>query len=258
MSLAARLKKPPEPDTAEPRVLTIDIETSPHLAYTFSMYDANISADMVVRPSRVLCFAAKWLDERQVMFFSERDPGRKKMIEAAWELLDAADIVVTYNGPGFDKKHLQREFLLAGLAPPSGYVDVDLLQVVRRRFKFPSNRLGAIGESLGIGGKLDTGGWRLWQAVLDGDDKAWETFEKYNRQDVTLTEQLYDVLAPWITGAPHRGLWSGDMGDCPACGSDDLELVGVTFDRARAYPRVQCRDCAAFSKVLRNGETRRA
>ena len=71
MSLAARLKKPPEPDTAEPRVLTIDIETSPHLAYTFSMYDANISADMVVRPSRVLCFAAKWLDERQVMFFGK-------------------------------------------------------------------------------------------------------------------------------------------------------------------------------------------
>ena len=258
MSLADRLKKPPEPDTAEPRVLVYDIETSPNLAWTWGLYDARISPDMVVKPSRVMCFAAKWMDSREVMFFSEREPGRKKMIEAAWELLDAADIVVTYNGIAFDNKHMQREFLLAGLAPPSAYTNVDLLQVVRKKFKFPSNRLGAVGETLGLGGKLETGGWALWQAVLEGDDKAWATFERYCRRDVVLSGQLLDTIAPWITGIPHRGLWSGDMGDCPACGSDDLELVGVTFDKARAYPRVQCRDCAAFSKVLRNGEPRRA
>ena len=258
MSLHERLRRPPEPETPEPRILTIDIETSPHLAYTYSMFDATISPDMIVEPSRILCFAAKWYGDRDVQWYGEREHGHRKMIETAWDLLDQADIVVTYNGPGFDEKHLAREFILAGLAPPSPYRSLDLLRITRSRFKFPSNRLGQVGAALGIGEKLDTGGWKLWQGVLEGDEKAWAIFKRYNVQDVRLTEALYDVLAPWITGAPHRGLWTGDMGACPACGSEQLELVGVVYDRARAYPKLQCRDCAQFAKVLRNGETRPA
>lgn len=241
----------------QPRVLTVDIETSPHLAWTFSTWNTNISPDMIVEPSRVLCFAAKWLDEKRVIFHGEWQDSHDAMVRHAHELLNAADIVITYNGPGFDEKHLDREFLLAGLPPTSPYLSIDLLKTTRGRFKFPSNRLGQVGQALGIGSKLDTGGWSLWQGVLAGEEKARNKFARYNKQDVNLTEQLFRVLAPWIKGLPHAGLWTGDLTACYLCGSNDLAPVGITRSKTNAWLRLRC-TCGAWNKMLTNGETRPA
>lgn len=254
MTLAERLA---DLEPAPFKILTVDIETSPHLAWTFSTWNTNISPDMIVEPSRVLCFAAKWLHERRVIFHGEWQDTHEAMVRHAHELLDEADIVVTYNGPGFDEKHLAREFLLAGLQPPSPYQSIDLLKTARGRFKFPSNRLGQVGEALNIGSKLDTGGWSLWEGVLAGDPKARAKFARYNKQDVILTEQLLLVLRNWIKGLPHAGLGLGDMSVCYACGAPDLAPVGVTRSKSNAWLRLRC-GCGAWNKMLANGETRPA
>lgn len=255
MTLAAALDalKP-----SAPKVLTLDIETSPHLAWTFSTWQTNISPDMIVQPSRMLCFAAKWLHTKTIHYWSEHHHDRADMIAAAHAMLDEADVVVTYNGPGFDEKHLRREFLLQGLAPPSPFQSLDLLRVVRSQFKLPSNRLGQVGTTLGIGEKIDTGGWSLWQRVLDGDEKAWALFRKYNMQDVRLTEDLLRALGPWVKGLPNLGLWSGDTSACYACGSKALTPTGWVANRATIWPKMRCDGCGAWNKVIRNGETRPA
>lgn len=254
MTLSERLA---ELTPTAPRVLTVDIETSPHLAWTFSTWNTNISPEMIIEPSRVLCFAAKWLDQKQVIFHGEWQDSHADMITHAHQLIDAADIVVTYNGPGFDEKHLAREFLLAGLQPPSPYQPVDLLKTARGRFKFPSNRLGQVGAALDIGTKLETGGWRLWENVLAGDEKARNKFARYNKQDVVLTEHLFRVLAPWIKGLPHSGLWTGNLAACYLCGSTDLSPAGVHRTKTSAYLRLHCA-CGAWNKMLTSGETRAA
>jgi hypothetical protein len=243
-----------------PKVLVLDIETSPILTYSWSLFPDRISPDMVLEPSRVLCFAANWYPAKRVDVFCEWDEGgHAQMVKSAWRLLDEADICVGYNSDGFDIKHLNREFVLAGLGAPSPYQTIDLLKVIRQRFKFPSNRLGQIGQSLDIGAKLDTGGWPLWQAVLDGDEKARKKFARYNKQDVALTSTLLEMLANsgWIKGLPHAGLWSGDMAACYACGSTDLDLYGMAYTKTQRYLRLVCA-CGAFNKVLKNGETRPA
>jgi hypothetical protein len=242
-----------------PNVLVIDVETSPHLAWTFSTWNTNINPDMIVEPSRVLLFAANWYPARRVDVFTEWDDGgHDGMVRVLWDLLDRADIVVGYNSDGFDLKHINREFILAGLTPPSPYQTIDLLKTVRGRFKFPSNRLGQVGESLDIGGKLDTGGWQLWQDVLAGDDRARRKFARYCQQDVRLTADLLGVLAGgWIKNVPHAGLWSGDMAACHACGGTELTPAGVAYTRTERYLRVAC-SCGAFSKVLKSGQTRPA
>lgn len=257
MTLADRLAELNPPPKA-PRVLVADVETSPHLAFAFDTWNTNISPDMIVKPSRMLCWAAKWTDKRPIMFRSEYHDGREVMVRELRDALDEADAVVTYNGPGFDEKHWNREMLMAGLEPPSPYQSIDLLKVVRAEFKFPSNRLGQVGTTLGIGAKIDTGGWSLWQAVLDGDPAAWEKFRRYNRQDVALTEALLFALLPWIKSLPHQGLWSGDMATCYACGSADLTPTGWVHTRAMIYPKVRCNACNAWSRVLRTGQTRPA
>lgn len=240
----------------QPRILTIDIETSPNLVYAWGLWDQNIGVSQLVEPSRVLCVAAKWYGDQRVLFFDERG-GRGEMAGAVWDLLDQADIVVGYNHEQFDLPHLHREFILAGLLPPSPAQQIDLLRVNRRRFKWVSNRLGYVADSLGIGEKLETGGQSLWSAVLAGDEKAWAKFRRYNIQDVRLTEQLFDVLAPWIK-LPHRGQWTGRMSCCYSCGSADLLVVGVVYGRAVAYPKAQCAGCGAWNKVLKSGQTRAA
>jgi hypothetical protein len=245
-------------DATQPNVLVVDIETAPALAYVWGSWQVNVNPEMIVEQSRVLCFAANWYPAKRVDVYSEWDAdGHSGMVRQLWELLDRADIVVGYNSDKFDLKHINREFVLAGLGPPSPYLTIDLLKVVRSRFKFASNRLGQIGQALDVGGKLDTGGWSLWQGVLDGDDKARRKFAKYCKQDVRLTSDLLVYLAPWVKGVPHAGLWTGDMAACYACGGTDLVPHGLAYSRTQSFLRLAC-GCGAFNKVLSNGQTRPA
>lgn len=256
MSLSDRLAQlQPRP----PRILVLDIETAPALVYAYDLRTEYINPSMIVEPSRVLCFAAKWHGDSRTMFYSEWTHGRSDMIDEAWRLLDEADIVVTYNGVRFDVPHLQREMLLEGCTPPAPWIDVDLLQTVRREFKFMSARLGYVVEQLGLDAKGDPGGFDTWRGVLHGIRKAQTRMEKYNRQDVVITDQLFAHLRAtgWLR-MPHAGLFGGSMHACHACGSTRLTPDGIARTRMSAWLRLSCSDCGAHNRLLDNGETRPA
>ena len=239
----------------KPKVLTLDIETSPNLGYFWQLFDVNVSVSQVLEPSRVLCFAGKWLGDKGTTFVSEFHDGKKTMVQTMWDMLNEADIVVGYNHVRFDIPHMNREFMLAGLVPPSPVQHIDLLTVMRRNFKMMSNKLGYVTDAVGLNTKLDTGGQSLWNEVMQNDPKAWEKFRRYNIQDVVITEQLFQLLSPWIK-SPHAGLWTGEMCSCFACGSTKLVAHGVTRSKSAAWPLTQCAECGAWNKVLSNGQTR--
>ena len=240
-----------------PKVLTLDVETSPNLGYFWQLWDVNISVSQVLEPSRVLCYAGKWLGDKRTICVSEFHDGKKVMVQTMWDMLNDADIVVGYNHVRFDIPHINREFMLAGLVPPSPVQHIDLLTVMRRNFKMMSNKLGYVTDAVGLETKLDTGGQALWNSVMAGDRAAWDKFRRYNIQDVVITEQLFTLLAPWIK-SPHAGLWTGDMSSCYACGSTRLVAHGVTRSKTMAWPLTQCADCGAWNKVLKSGATRPA
>lgn len=253
MSLSKRLA---DLQPKAPRVLTLDIETSPALVYTFDLRNDYISPDNIVEPSRVLCFAAKWSDGK-VMLFSEWQHGRKQMIAEAWRLLDEADIVVGYNHVRFDIPHLQREMLQLGYRPPRAWVDIDLLPVMRRRFRWMSNKLGYVIDQLGLDRKMDAGGFATWRGVLDGDPKAQARMGQYCKHDTVITSELYAFLEPWLA-APHAGLYTGRMHACAVCGSERLVPDGVSRTKVSAWLRLACADCGASLRMLNSGETRLA
>lgn len=253
MSLSSRLADM-KPSPA--RVLVLDIETSPAQAFVWSLKPDYIPPGQIIEHSRVLCFAATWADDPRMMFHSERE-GRTEMIEAAWRLLDEADIVVGYNHVRFDIPHLQREMVTHGYRPPSPWIDIDLLPLIRREFRFMSNKLGVIVDQLGLASKDDSGGFETWRAVLAGDDKAWATMERYCRQDTAITLDLYGYLKSWIR-MPHLGLFTGDMTACAACGSHRLVPDGIARTKVSAWMRLACEDCGACNRLLTNGETRLA
>ena len=217
------------------------------------MWDQNVSLSQLEQPSHVMCFAAKWIGERKVSYFSEHHDGRDEMIAAAWLMLDEADAVVGYNSKGFDVKHLHREFVLAGMPPPAPHRDIDLLLVARSRFKFVSNKLDHVAAELGVGTKLKHQGFEMWRKCIDGDERAWATMKRYNIQDVRLTERVYDRLRPWIKNHPHPGLYGGDVEGCPNCGGTLAPVPDRTTNTAsRVYVLLRCVDCGANARPAKS------
>lgn len=232
-----------------PKILVIDIETSPNLAHVWSIWNVNVGLNQLLESGEVICFAAKWYGTKKTMFYSVYHNGKEQMVLAAHQLLNEADIVVHYNGKRFDIPHLNREFLEAGLEPPAPYSQVDLFQTSKKTFKFPSNKLDYIAQTLDIGAKTQHAGHQLWLDCLDYDPKAWKLMRQYNIHDVELTESLYNRLLPWIHPHPNVNLYSDVLEDgCPQCGSAELRREGFQRTTLAVYQRYQCKQCGKWSR----------
>ena len=231
----------------KPRILVIDIETAPASGYIWKLFDVNVSLSQLIDTSKVICFAAKWVGDKKVIFHSNQEDTHKKMIKKAWDLFNEADAVVGYNSKNFDCKILNKEFILSGYPPPSPYKHIDLLQTMKNKFKFMSNKLDHVSQELGIGKKTSHQGFELWQACMNNDSKAWKLMKKYNINDVKLTEELYDKVKGWLKTTFNFNEHSESM-VCPNCGSHNVTKNGTYKSPTRAYQKYVCNDCFAHSK----------
>lgn len=231
----------------EPKILVIDIETSPASGFIWKLFDVNVSLSQLIDTSKVICFAAKWLGDKKVMFHSNQEDTHKAMIKKAWQLFNDADAVVGYNSKNFDCKILNKEFILEGLPPPTPYKHIDLLQTMKQNFKFMSNKLDHVSQELGIGKKTSHQGFELWQACMNNDSKAWKLMKKYNINDVKLTEELYERVVPWLKTTFNFNEHSEEV-VCPSCGSHNLTKNGKYLSPNRAYQKYICKDCFTHSK----------
>lgn len=229
--------------TSNIKILYLDIETAPTLAYTWSLFPKFININDITEPGYTLCWAAKWEGDREVKFGSVKDDD---MLVTIHELLDEADAVVHYNGTRFDMPTLNREFVLNNMAPPSHYHQIDLLKTVRKQFRFQSNKLDFVAQQLGLGAKTQHKGMALWHGVMAGDKKDWKMMERYNRQDVALTQKLYKALLPWIHNHPNVGMWVEDPKNpvCTNCGSQNVHKHGTQYNtKSASYTRYKCNKC---------------
>lgn len=235
------------------KMLFIDIETSPNIAHVWGLFQQNVSIKQLTDASYTMCFACRWRGQKKVHFDSVHKSKPKDMIRRAWEFLDEADMVVHYNGSRFDVPTLNKEFLHHGFPPPSPYKQVDLLRTARKEFRFPSNKLDYLVQALGIGAKVKHIGHELWVQCMAGDDKAWREMEKYNRRDVTLLEELYDRILPWIQNHPNLALYqTADVPICTNCGNDDLESRGLAYTKTLTYRRFRCKRCGKWMRSRKN------
>jgi len=225
------------------KILHLDIETAPNKVYTWGLFNQNVGLDQIVEPGYTLCWAAKWHGKKKVMFNSIQD-SEESMVKEVYDLLEETDVVVHYNGENFDMPILNKEFVKFDLTPPSGYQQVDLLKVARKRFRFASNKLDFVAQFLGLGSKTKHKGMGLWNEVMQGDERAWKTMKEYNIQDVKLLEDLYNRLLPWINNHPNHNLYNDDERPvCTNCGSSHVVKVGIERLQTQSYQRYRCQDC---------------
>lgn len=237
------------------RILAIDIETRPAVAYVWRPYKENVSPDQIIDPGGVLSFAAKWLGEKGKTEFNAdwTEGGHDAMIDRAWHLLDEADAVLHFNGRRFDIPHLQREFMQHDMTPPSPSKQIDLLETVKKQARFFMNRLVHVAPQLGLKGKIEHEGFPLWVKCLGGDEAARKRMERYNKRDVTELEGLYRELQPWITGHPSFAAFTGEH-VCPKCGSDKLKKNGFAYTAQSKFQKYRCDKCGSYSRSTVEGE----
>lgn len=237
------------------KILHLDIETAPTTAYVWGMWEQNVAMNQIIKPGYVLSFAAKWNGSDEVLFNSIHRSSKRQFLIAVHQLLTEADVVVHYNGKKFDIPTLNREFVLIGLLPPASYKQVDLLQVVRKHFKFPHNKLDYVAKALGCGGKKKHAGFEMWVDCMNGDEDAWAKMQEYNVEDVIILERLYNKLLPWISNHPNYGLYNDVADVCPNCGGHHLERRGFSHTAAGKYQRYQCKDCGSWSRAKKAVKT---
>lgn len=238
----------------EPRILLWDIESAPALGYVWGKWEQNVLAFQT--DWYVISIAYKWLGDKTTYVKGLVDYDRYfvnpeddyELASLAHKLFSEADIVVAHNGISFDTRKIQARMLFHGFDPPTPFKEVDTLKIARKHFAFTSNKLGDLCDSLGIGRKLETGGFETWLGCMRGDEKAWAKMKRYNKQDVVILEKLYLRLLPWTSTHPNLASISERPTACPKCGSTvGMQARGFTLSALSRRQRYQCNGCGGWS-----------
>lgn len=246
------------------KILTLDIETSPHLSWHFRRFKENIPKRNTEEESRILCWAAKWYGQKTVHFASNfpREYGHFDarrhlvMLTRLWKLLDEADVVVGFNSKKFDVRRINFEFVKYGLEQPSPFDQIDLYVQHKKHFSTSSNRLEDVLDELGLERKLDNEGMPLWINTMHGRRSSHRDMKAYNIQDVRATEDLYTHIRGWISSHPNWGLFVDDDNPiCPNCGSDHMNRHKVRRTRVRQYVQYQCQSCGHYARGRKSVES---
>lgn len=235
-----------------PRILLFDIETLPMQVFVWGLYKQRIPHTNIVQDWVVVSWAAKWLFEPKIK--SEvlaPDEAVKKydkrILKGMWELFEEADIVIAHNAQRFDIRKLNARWLVNKINPPSAYQVIDTLKQTQRHFGTSSHKLDYLGQLLANKAKIETN-FELWKKCSNGDPESLKYMVEYNREDVSLLEEVYLEIRPWIKSHPNLGLYV-DINEpvCPNCGSTELNWGGYYYTTVSKFSSFRC-ECGAIGR----------
>lgn len=239
-----------------PRILLLDIETAPILAYVWGLWDQNVGLNQIEKDWHLLSWSAKWYDDppSKIMYKDQRNKrdisDDKSILKIMWKLLDEADIVVTQNGIRFDRKKLNARFAIHGMKPPSPFKMIDTLVIAKKHFEFTSNKLEYLSDKLAkkykkLVKERKFPGFELWRECLKGNLEAWKEMERYNNIDVLALEEIFEVLYPWENNI-NFNLYNEDGSPHTCnCGSNKIKLNGYAYTASGKFQRYMCTSCGA-------------
>ena len=237
-----------------PKILIFDIETAPLEVYVWHLFKNVVQPSMVIKDRSMLSWSAKWLFDdtiwgQRVTAAEAANRKDESILAELWKMLNEADIVVAHNGNAFDIKISNARFAIAGLHPPMPFKSVDTLLYSRKVFNFPSHKLDCLNAYFGLDLKMEHEGMELWKKCVNGDPAALNKMLKYNKRDVSILEELYLKIRPWLKGHPNVGLYiDTDEQLCSNCGNEDLTWGGYYFTPAGKYKSFRCDKCGAIGR----------
>lgn len=205
-----------------------DIETAPNIGEFWEPgYNITITPEQILAERQIICISykeegkrVKHLEWQQPKDLSEYIFGDnehdKQMIKEFLEIIDDADEIVAHNGNRFDLKWIKGRAIRLGLKIPPDIITVDTCLVARQQLNCNSNKLDYLAKFLGVGGKIATGGYGLWKAVIRGDEKAMKKMIRYCDNDVVILEKVFNKLKPLIK---NKLSVSNNRRECAECGN---------------------------------------
>lgn len=245
---------------SQPKILIWDIETGFNLARIFSLFNKYkpIPHTALQQERYMISMSWKELGGNKVNALSLlNDMPRFKnnpqddyhLVKACREELASADALIAHYGDSFDIKFFNARLLINGLAPLPPVIQIDTYKIAKKHFLLNSNRLDYLGQILGLGGKIHTTE-SLWHDCYDGKVSAVREMVRYNKQDVSLLEQVYLRLAPFAPSKLNMNLYFGDFEPvCPLCASEHIQSRGTRPSSVTMWNRFQCMECLSWSKA---------
>ena len=233
------------------RILHIDVECTPAVVLSYGLFNQNLSHKYILEDPRIMSFAAKWHDEKKVMFFSEYHDGQDEMVKKLHELVDSADIICGFNSERFDYPWIEGYLMEKGYTRPSPSKHIDLLKTFRKHTRFISRKLDYVSARLLEEKKIDANTMDLYLRTISDDEKvvkkAWAELKRYNQRDVTMMPELFERVKSYVK-MPHPITESPEIAACHSCGSQDLERRGYALTLTGKYQRFRCRaaGCGAW------------
>lgn len=254
----------------KPKIVFLDIETLMIPEETLARipsYGAYPGRGFNGTVSSVLCFGYKIKGEKEAKIINAWDfPAFQKDVNndkavclAIWKVLKDADAIVTQNGKRFDIPVINTRMAKWGLpAIPKTIKHMDTKNIFKSNYAAYDNKLDTIAETFGCETKLENGGWSLWMAMYKRDKKSMALMAKYCKQDVNVTEQVFNKMLPVMRGLPNYNLFTDDLKRvCPQCGSSKLHIKDTRTLTAGVFQRYTCQDCGSTSRDTKPLEKRK-
>lgn len=236
------------------KILIFDIETLPMEVYVWGLYKQQIPYENIIKEWSIVSWSAKWVGKSNIMSMSVSPDEAEKRLDYSimceiWNLFEEANIVIAHNASKFDVRKLNARWKINGLNPPSPYTIIDTLKVAQKKFAFSSHKLDYLVNLLNNRSKIKTE-YSLWKRCCSGDEDAIRYMEQYNRGDVSILEDLYFELRPWIDSHPNINIYSDlDEERCPHCGNTDLDFdIEKYFTPAGRFVAFRCNECFSIGR----------
>jgi DNA polymerase III epsilon subunit-like protein len=245
----------PEPDLdfedpKEPRIIVFDTE----------------STELKASIGHLLCVGWKVLGQSKTTVIKisdyelfDEDPTDDYAVAAESErILSNADGWVGWYSKKHDIPFLQTRLMHHGLPPlpkMTAFTHIDCWRIARYQMRLNSNRLATVSAFLGLKEKTPLK-WRTWERAAAGHLPSLRYVYKHCKQDVEITESVYEELK--VLDLSHfnvalcvkgRGAPAHRHEACPTCGTvGRLQSRGWQLAKVRRMQRFQCMACGAWCK----------
>lgn len=243
---------------AASKIIIWDVETT-NMELLINAYDLKCTmkrfpVESIRRDWTMLGAAWKFLGEDRVscISVSPQNPlDDRAVIHRLHTVLSEADVLIGHNSDAFDFKKFNTRAIIYGLPPISPKRSIDTLKIARKYFRFTSNKLKYIAQVLGLDAKDESPDW---EKILEGDAEELRYMRDYNKQDVIVTEQVYERLKAYHHTHPNLGVHvdirdtaNNKVDTCPKCNSIELMKRGHRFTQTGKKQQYQCKTCNGWS-----------
>jgi len=256
------VKQPKKPHDG-PKVIALDIETAPCIAYVWRTGKQVLTIDHIQQESTLISFSwSEWVyskvkkAEYLSTFEQANQRDDRQLVTALWEILKDATHVVAHNGARFDWPMINGAFYRCGLKPLPKPKILDTMLMARQIGGQTSYKLAWLTKDQQRSKRSHAKfpGLQLWIEWLNRNPAAEREMRLYNNMDVEAMCELLNRVLPWARGPQFAGLVPQSEGreeevhHCPRCGSVNVVPRGFTTTVAGRYQRYRCSDCGGWSQ----------